>query len=101
VITKESSQDSYSLNDAVLGEVQSVTEGAVSSHVDKIIGGIFTKDENVDDSSEIIVRMRADTSSFNNPINVFRVEIPQFWRGNDIRFGIGIFNGENVWSVSN
>ncbi|MDR2603616.1 MAG: hypothetical protein LBC11_03610, partial [Puniceicoccales bacterium] len=55
----------------------------------------------MDNLSEIIVRIKADTSSFNNPIDVFRGEIPQFWRGNDIRFEIGIFNGENVWSVSN
>jgi hypothetical protein len=55
----------------------------------------------MDNLNEIIVRIKADTSSFNNPIDVLRGEIPQFWRGNDIRFEIGIFNGENVWSVSN
>ncbi|MDR2629039.1 MAG: hypothetical protein LBC30_03570 [Puniceicoccales bacterium] len=55
----------------------------------------------MDNLNEIVVRIKADTSSFNNPIDVLRGEIPQFWRGNDIRFEIGIFNGENVWSVSN
>jgi hypothetical protein len=55
----------------------------------------------MDNLNEIIVRIKADTSSFNNPIDVLRGEIPQFWRGNDIRFEIGIFNGENIWSVSN
>ncbi|MDR1528128.1 MAG: hypothetical protein LBS22_00885 [Puniceicoccales bacterium] len=44
VITEEPSQDTYSLNDVVIGEVQSVSEGVVSSHAYKIIGGIFTKD---------------------------------------------------------
>ncbi|MDR1890664.1 MAG: hypothetical protein LBQ23_00560 [Puniceicoccales bacterium] len=51
--------------------------------------------------NEIIVRIKADTSSFNNPIDVLRSEIPQFWRGNDIKFEIGIFNGNDVLSVSN
>ncbi|MDR2432222.1 MAG: hypothetical protein LBD34_00505 [Puniceicoccales bacterium] len=55
----------------------------------------------MDNLNEIIVRIKADTLSFNNPIDVLRGEIPQFWRGNDIRFEIGVFNGENVWSVSN
>ncbi|MDR1233372.1 MAG: hypothetical protein LBJ75_03915, partial [Puniceicoccales bacterium] len=55
----------------------------------------------MDNLNEIIVRIKADTSSFNNPIDVLRGEIPQFWRGNDIRFEIGIFDGENVLSVSN
>ncbi|MDR2778739.1 MAG: hypothetical protein LBB16_00410 [Puniceicoccales bacterium] len=55
----------------------------------------------MDNLNEIIVRIKADTSSFNNPIDAIRDEIPQFWRGNDIKFEIGIFNGENVWSVSN
>jgi hypothetical protein len=44
VITEEPSQDTYSLNDAVISEVQSVSDGVVSSHAYKIIGGIFTKD---------------------------------------------------------
>ncbi|MDR0742321.1 MAG: hypothetical protein LBE98_02555 [Puniceicoccales bacterium] len=55
----------------------------------------------MDNLNEIIVRIKADTSSFNNPIDVLRGEIPQFWRGNDIRFEIGVFNGEDIWSVSN
>jgi hypothetical protein len=44
VITEEPSQDTYSLNDAVISEVQSVSDGVVSSHAYKITGGIFTKD---------------------------------------------------------
>ncbi|MDR2432223.1 MAG: hypothetical protein LBD34_00510 [Puniceicoccales bacterium] len=44
VITEEPSKDTYSLNDAVISEVQSVSDGVTSSHAYKIIGGIFTKD---------------------------------------------------------
>jgi hypothetical protein len=51
--------------------------------------------------NEIVVRIKADTSSFNSPIDVLRGELSQFWRGNDIRFEIGIFNGDDVLSVSN
>ncbi|MDR2778738.1 MAG: hypothetical protein LBB16_00405 [Puniceicoccales bacterium] len=43
VITEEPSQDTYLLNDAVIGEIQSVSDGIVSSHAYKIIGGIFIK----------------------------------------------------------
>jgi hypothetical protein len=50
--------------------------------------------------NEIIVRIKADTSSFNRPIDVLRSEIPQFWRGSDIKFEIGIFNRNDFLSVS-
>ncbi|MDR1890665.1 MAG: hypothetical protein LBQ23_00565 [Puniceicoccales bacterium] len=43
VITEEPSQDTYSLNDVVISEVQSVSDGVVSTHAYKIIGGTFTK----------------------------------------------------------
>ncbi|MDR2737376.1 MAG: hypothetical protein LBB18_00325 [Puniceicoccales bacterium] len=50
--------------------------------------------------NEITVRIKADTLSFDNPIDVLRGEIPQFWRGNDVRFEIGIFFGESALGVS-
>ncbi|MDR1433084.1 MAG: hypothetical protein LBI61_01950 [Puniceicoccales bacterium] len=51
--------------------------------------------------NEIVIRIKADTSNFNNPIDAVRGGIPQFWRGNDLRFEIGIFSGENILSVEN
>jgi hypothetical protein len=43
-IVEEPSQDAYSLSDAVIVDVQSCSNGIVSSHSYRIIGGNFTKD---------------------------------------------------------
>jgi hypothetical protein len=51
--------------------------------------------------NEIVVRIKADTSNFDNPLDAIRGGIPRFWRGNDIRFEIGTFDGENILSVAN
>jgi hypothetical protein len=42
-ITAEPSGDIYSLGDAIIGDVQSQSNGIVSSHFYKIIGGNFSK----------------------------------------------------------
>ncbi|MDR1414145.1 MAG: hypothetical protein LBI56_04420 [Puniceicoccales bacterium] len=42
-IVEEPSGNVYLLNDIVIGEVQSGSEGVVSVHFYKIIGGLFTK----------------------------------------------------------
>lgn len=42
-ITVEPSQETYALGDAAIGDVQSESEGIVSSHFYKIVGGNFTK----------------------------------------------------------
>ncbi|MDR1414073.1 MAG: hypothetical protein LBI56_04025 [Puniceicoccales bacterium] len=51
--------------------------------------------------NEIIVRIKADTSNFDNPIDAVRGGLPQFWRGNDLEFKIGIFAGSDILSVAN
>ncbi|MDR1414144.1 MAG: hypothetical protein LBI56_04415 [Puniceicoccales bacterium] len=51
--------------------------------------------------NEIVVRIKADTSNFDNPIDAIRGGLPQFWRGNDMAFGIGVFAGTSVLSVAN
>jgi hypothetical protein len=43
VITEESSQDTYFLNDVGISEVESMSNRIISSHAYKIIGGNFTK----------------------------------------------------------
>ncbi|MDR3143899.1 MAG: hypothetical protein LBT64_00140, partial [Puniceicoccales bacterium] len=53
------------------------------------------------DLNEIIIRIKADTSSFDNPIDAMRGALPQFWRANDIKFEIGVFGGDSPLSVSN
>lgn len=49
----------------------------------------------------IIIRIQADTLSFDNPTDIIRNSLPQFWRGNDIQFEIGVFAGDELLSVSN
>ena len=50
--------------------------------------------------NEIILRIKADTSNFDNPKDIIRDELPQFWRGNNLKFEIGVFDGDNLLSVS-
>jgi hypothetical protein len=50
--------------------------------------------------NEIIIRIKADTSNFDNPKDIIRDELPQFWRGNNLKFEIGVFDGDNLLSVS-
>ena len=50
---------------------------------------------------KIIIRIQADTLSFDNPTDIIRNSLPQFWRGNDIQFEIGVFAGDELLSVSN
>jgi hypothetical protein len=51
--------------------------------------------------TDLKLRIRTDAESFDNPINVLRGGIPQYWRGNDLRIELGVFAGEDVVDVSN
>ncbi len=50
---------------------------------------------------KITIRIQADTLSFDNPTDIIRNSLPQFWRGNDLQFEIGVFAGDELLSVSN
>ncbi|MDR1255766.1 MAG: hypothetical protein LBJ94_02485 [Puniceicoccales bacterium] len=47
------------------------------------------------------LRIRVDSDSFHNPMDVLRGGIPQYWRGNDLCIELGIFAGSDVVDVSN
>ncbi|MDE6432073.1 MAG: hypothetical protein K2L13_01625 [Opitutales bacterium] len=47
-----------------------------------------------------ILRIQADVSSFDNPIDIMRDDIPQYWRGNDLLIQLGILSGNDVIDVS-
>jgi hypothetical protein len=48
-----------------------------------------------------IIRLRANILSFDAPIDEIRRRWVQFWRCNDLRFQIGIFNGDEFADISN
>jgi hypothetical protein len=50
--------------------------------------------------TEMTIRIKADTTTFDGPVDVVRKNIPQFWRGNDLRFEIGVFAGDGPVDVS-
>lgn len=47
------------------------------------------------------VRIAANVASFDNPIDILRNNYPQFWRGNDVQFEIGVFDNATLLSVAN
>jgi hypothetical protein len=51
--------------------------------------------------NEIVIRIKADSRSFDNPVDALRSDLPQFWRGNSVKFELGIFSGDDILSVSN
>jgi hypothetical protein len=46
------------------------------------------------------LRIQVDVGSFDNPIDILRGGIPQYWRGNDLRIELGIFAGDDTVDVS-
>ncbi|MDR0595827.1 MAG: hypothetical protein LBF94_04030 [Puniceicoccales bacterium] len=51
--------------------------------------------------TDLKLRIRVDSDSFDNPTDVLRGGIPQYWRGNDLRIELGIFAENEVVDVSN
>ncbi|MDR0679732.1 MAG: hypothetical protein LBF42_01695 [Puniceicoccales bacterium] len=51
--------------------------------------------------TDLKLRIRVDSDSFDNPRDVLRGGIPQYWRGNDLRIELGIFTENEVVDVSN
>jgi hypothetical protein len=47
------------------------------------------------------IRIAADAANFNSPLDVNSRATPQFWRGNDIEFDIGVFFNGTLESVAN
>lgn len=47
------------------------------------------------------LRIQADVSSFDNPIDVLHNDIPQYWRGNDLIIELGVVSGDDIVDVSN
>lgn len=48
-----------------------------------------------------ILRIQADVSSFENPIDITHGDVPKYWRGNDLLVELGIFSGEGLADISN
>jgi hypothetical protein len=47
------------------------------------------------------IRVRVDVLSFDAPIDDVRKQLVQFWRCNDLRFRVGIFQGDEIIDASN
>ncbi|HVU37929.1 MAG TPA: hypothetical protein VHC95_06310 [Opitutales bacterium] len=47
------------------------------------------------------LRLAADAASFDAPLDVLRRATPQFWRGNDVQFELGLFFNGALLDVSN
>ncbi len=47
------------------------------------------------------LRLAGDAARFDAPLEVNRRATPQFWRGNDVQFELGVFNNGELQSVAN